>query len=354
MDAGRLLGLAAAAILLSGCGTLGFERPGRAAPALAAGSNAAPVAAPPLLTPISQTSQPRAFGTMAPVPNPPEPGARRAAASARPATPPPVPATRRTAAAESAIEGRNAISIANAQARETSRADAFVGGMQIFSYAPGRVFEVWTAPLRVTTLTLGPGETITAKAAGDTVRWQIGETTSGSGPQRRAHVLIKPLERNLETNLVLTTNQRVYLVQLKSGPPESFNAAVAWDLGVLAPPATPAIAAAGGPMADPLVTPTGPLDAHFRIAPQGRRPRWSPTSVMTDGIRTFIAFPPELQADEAPALFVIAANGQSQMVNYRQQGGLMVVDRVFDRAELRLGDRRPQVVRITRVAGGRT
>lgn len=353
MDAGRLLALAAAAMLLSGCGTLGFDRLGHGAPASSATAASAPMPPQPLLVRASQTSEPRAFGTMAPIPNPPDPRGRRAAPPARPAPPPATGAGTATRAAP-AVEGRNAISLANAQARETSRSDAFVGGMQIFSYAPGRVFEVWTAPLRVTTLTLGPGETVTAKAAGDTVRWQIGETTSGSGPQQRAHVLIKPLEKNLETNLVLTTNQRVYLVQLKSGAPESFNAAVAWDLGVLAPPATPAVAAAAEPVADPLVAPAGPLDARFRIAPQGRRPRWSPTSVMTDGVRTFIAFPPELQADEAPALFVIAPDGESQMVNYRQQRGLMVVDRVFDRAELRLGDRRPQVVRITRLARGRT
>ena len=40
-------------------------------------------------------------------------------------------------------------------------------------------------------------------------------------------------------------------------------------------------------------------------------------------------------------------------INYRQQGGLFVVDRVFDRAELRLGDRRPQIVRIQRLSGER-
>jgi type IV secretion system protein VirB9 len=354
MDPRRLIGLAAAAVLLSGCGTLGLDRPGEPlASAAARPTRATAAAPPPLLAPISQTTAPRDFGTMAPIPNPPERGA-----SPAPRAPQPVRAqqarTQPPAPTAPTLEGRSAISVANAQARDTSRSDAFVGGMQIFSYAPGRVFEVWTAPLRVTTLTLGPGESVTAKAAGDTVRWQIGETTSGSGPQQRAHVLIKPLERNLETNLVLTTNQRVYLVQLKSGPPESFNAAVAWDLGVLQPPAIPSLAAADEPVADPLVTPAGPLDAHYRIAAQGRRPRWIPTSVMTDGVRTFIAFPPELQADEAPALFVIAADGQSQMVNYRQQGGLMVVDRVFDRAELRLGDKRPQVVRITRMTGGRT
>lgn len=38
----------------------------------------------------------------------------------------------------------------------------------------------------------------------------------------------------------------------------------------------------------------------------------------------------------------------------REQFGLYVVDRLFDRAELRLGGRRPQVVRILRLPEGRS
>jgi len=248
--------------------------------------------------------------------------------------------------------GRAAIAIANQAARAPSRADGFVGGVQIFAWSPGRVFEIWTAPLRVTTLTLGEGEALISKAAGDTVRWQIGEVASGSGAARRTHVLLKPLERGLETNLVLTTNRRVYLLDLKSGPADAFNAAIAWD------EVAPAGSGAGpeadvddpkGP--DPLVTPQGPLDARYRIEPQGRRARWTPSSVFNDGLRTFIAFDADLQVDEAPVLFVLTPDGEAQLVNYRQQGGLFVVDRLFDRAELRLGDRRPQVVRIHRLAG---
>ncbi|MEN5168709.1 TrbG/VirB9 family P-type conjugative transfer protein [Brevundimonas pondensis] len=244
--------------------------------------------------------------------------------------------------------GRAAIAMANQAARSPSRADGFVGGVQIFAWSPGRVFEVWTAPLRVTTLTLGEGETLVSKAAGDTIRWQIGEVASGSGAARRTHVLLKPLERGLETNLVLTTDRRVYLLDLKSGAADAFNAAIAWD--------EPETSAAGAIVeepkgADPLVTPQGPLDARYRIEPQGRRARWTPSSVFNDGTRTFIAFDADLQVDEAPVLFVLTPGGEAQMVNYRQQGGLFVVDRLFDRAELRLGDRRPQVVRIHRLAG---
>lgn len=326
MDAGRYLS-GAAALLLAGCAT------------------GEPAARPAQTPPPAASAAPSSAGqaTMAPIPNPPERRAR-AGHSVVTADPPPV----RPGALQA---GRMAIAEANRRSREPSRADAFVGGLQIFDYAPGRVYEVWTAPFRVTTLTLGLGETITAKAAGDTVRWQIGEAASGAGAQQRAHVMVKPLEAGLETNLVLTTSQRVYLVQLRSGPPESFNAAVAWDLGVLA--ASEVGSAAAAPAApDPLVRPEGPLGQGFEIKSRGRRPRWTPTAVMTDGVRTFIAFPPELRATEAPALFVIAADGGAEMVNYRQQGGLMVVDRVLDRAELRMGGRRASVVRIERVRGG--
>lgn len=251
------------------------------------------------------------------------------------------------------VSGRRAIAAANVEARAASEADAFVGGVQVFAWSPGRVYEVWTAPLRVTTLTLGPGETLVSKAAGDTVRWQLGETTSGEGAGQRTHVLLKPLQRGLETNLVLTTSRRVYFLDLKSGGADGFNAAIAWDTAALESPPPLAVErdVTEVRVSDSVATPDGPLDARYRIEPQGRRARWTPVSVFNDGRRTFIAFDPDLQIDEAPALFVLAPDGEAQMVNYRQSGGLFIVDRVFDRAELRLGDRRPQIVRIRRLQG---
>jgi type IV secretion system protein TrbG len=252
------------------------------------------------------------------------------------------------------LTGRRAIAAANDAARAASVSDGFVGGVQVFAWAPGRVFEIWTAPLRVTTLTLGPGETLVTKAAGDTVRWQIGEAVSGEGAARRVHVMLKPLERGLETNLVLTTNRRVYLIELRSGAPDAFNAAVAWDALDMAAGAEATIEADPAPSiaSDPIAIGQGPFDARYRIDPRGRRPRWTPTSAFNDGVRTYITFDPDMQVDEAPALFVVSAEGEPQLVNYRQIGGLFIVDRIFDRAELTLGDRRPQIVRIERLGGG--
>jgi len=337
MDPRRLLkstpALAAAALLIAGCAAWSGETELR------------PVAGA-ALEPAAALDHPDAAAEEAPL----EP-----AASADSDTAVPYLAASKSEVAEGSSSGapvsvgRAAIAVANQAARAPSRGDSFVGGMQIFAWSPGRVFEIWAAPLRVTTLTLGEGETLVSKAAGDTVRWQIGETRSGAGAMERTHVLLKPLERGLETNLVLTTNHRVYLLHLKSGSAEAFNAAIGWEYAAdAANDGTKAGAEDQSPIT-PSLEPQGPIDAGYRIEPQGRRPRWTPSSVFNDGVRTFILFGAELQVDEAPGLFVLTPGGEAQIVNYRQQGGLFIVDRVFDRAELRLGDRRPQIVRIRRL-----
>lgn len=353
MDPRRLLILTIAGLGLTGCAVLRDPAPALGPAIVLSSYPVPPAAAPhPLETAAFAVSEGAFEETRA------VDGAEAEPANSGPvpyetvvAIPSSAPAARAETATPAA-SGRRAIAAANLEARTASQSDAFVGGVQVFGWSPGRVYEVWTAPLRVTTLTLGAGETLVSKAAGDTVRWQIGETTSGEGAGQRTHVLLKPLQRGLETNLVLTTNRRVYLLDLRSGAADGFNAAIAWDVGAMDEPASPLLEDPGDlRVPDPVATPEGPLDARYRIEPQGRRARWTPVSVFNDGLRTFIAFDPDLHIDEAPALFVIAPDGEAQMVNYRQAGGLFIVDRVFDRAELRLGDRRPQVVRIRRLQG---
>ncbi len=94
------------------------------------------------------------------------------------------------------------------------------------------------------------------------------------------------------------------------------------------------------------------LKAHgpeaYRIRTGWRKPEWTPVSVHDDGRQTFITFPDSLGTTEAPPLFVMGENGEAQLTNWRKQGSVYVVDRLFDRAELRLGGDNPRVVRIER------
>ena len=56
---------------------------------------------------------------------------------------------------------------------------------------------------------------------------------------------------------------------------------------------------------------------------------------------------PGKAAADMPPLFIITGEG-AEITNYRVQGRRMIVDRIFDRAELRLGVRAPVIVRIDR------
>lgn len=290
--------------------------------------------------PIAAVPTPAALTTLDPVaPEPPEP---TQVDTSRPYLETPE-------REEPVVTGREALAAANAAARAPSRSSAFVGGMQVFDWAPGRVYEIWTAPLRVTTLTLPPGETVTALAAGDTVRWQIAQSASGDATSAgRSHVLIKPLETGLETNLVLTTLSRVYLLHLRSGrAADGFNTAVTWYLP------TEGRSTNSEALSRAALTPAGPegpVHADYRIEPRGRAPAWTPVSVFDDGVRTFVVLPPAARRTETPVLFVLSANGEPEVANGRQVDGLIIVDRLFERAELRRGDRRPEVVRLTREA----
>jgi len=63
---------------------------------------------------------------------------------------------------------------------------------------------------------LQPGEAVKSVTVGDAVRWQITPAEQGAGESLITHVIIKPTDVGLITNMVITTNRRAYVVKLKS------------------------------------------------------------------------------------------------------------------------------------------
>lgn len=237
------------------------------------------------------------------------------------------------------------IGAATAAATLEPTRQSFVNAGAVFPFAPGAVYHVYAAPERVTDISLQPGETLSAVASGDTARWVIGDTTSGTGTGKRVHILVKPFSSGLSTNLVVTTDRRTYHVALSSRPGAAM-AAVEWsypqdELIAL----KRAAAEAEAPVASGLQL----EQMHFGYAVSGDRPPWRPLRAFDDGRQTFIEFPASLEVGEAPPLFLVDGKGAAQLVNYRVRGRFYIVDRLFDAAELRLGTRHQQVVRINRL-----
>lgn len=224
---------------------------------------------------------------------------------------------------------------------------AYLNAVQVYPYADGSIYHVFTAPGQVTDIALQPGEVLGAVAAGDTVRWVIGDTTSGSGDSKRTHVLAKPFTRELATNLVITTDRRTYHLALTSTARTAM-AAVSWTYPqdqLLALKAAAEAAAARQPVATGLQ-----IDQlRFDYVITGDQPAWRPLRAFDDGRQTYIEFPESLAVGEAPPLFLVNAKGTASLVNYRVQGRFYVVDRLFDAAELRLGLKHQDIVRISHV-----
>jgi type IV secretion system protein VirB9 len=249
-------------------------------------------------------------------------------------------------AAPAAAQPTATVAAANKAAlREPSNA-GFLGAVQVYPYGEGALYRLYAAPGRVTDIALQPGEAIISVAAGDTARWTVGDTTSGSGEGKRTHVLVKPFAAGLRTNLVITTDRRAYHLELESRASGAM-AALSWSYPqdeMIALRRQQDAAAAAAPIASGLAIER--LD--FRYAITGDKPAWRPLRAFDDGRQTYIEFAPSIAVGEAPPLFVVGEDGEAALVNYRVAGRYYVVDRLFGAAELRLGGKKQQVVRISR------
>lgn len=244
------------------------------------------------------------------------------------------------------------VSRANQEARVPPSREGYVNAIQVWPYSEGALYQVYTSPGRVTAIALQEGEELVAVSAGDTVRWIVGDTSSGSGASLRVNVLVKPTRIGLKTNMVVATNRRTYMIELSSTP-QAWMASVSWDypkdrMLALQRQSRDAQAAA-------------PVDAglsleslRFRYAINGDSPSWKPLRVFDDGRRVYIQFPGGIAQGELPPLFVIGPQGDGQLVNYRFRSPYYVVDRLFGAAELRLGGNqggKAETVRIERTDG---
>jgi type IV secretion system protein VirB9 len=212
-------------------------------------------------------------------------------------------------------------------------------GEMLFTYSPGGIFEVETAVFHETALELQPGETLTGRelpTAGDTARWTIASTRSGAPPNESTVLIVKPLEADLETNMTITTNRRLYTVILKSSD-HTYMPFVGWLYpSDAARELAEASAAAKKTAEESEALTVAPDQLNFNCTITGAQVVWRPLRAYDDGSKTYLQMSPEMQSYEAPAIFVMEGK-TPLLVNYRVKRSIYIVDRLFDRAQLRVG-----------------
>lgn len=236
---------------------------------------------------------------------------------------------------------------ANAKAMKEPVKAGYVNAIQVYPYSTGALYRLYAAVNQVSDVALQPGEKLVSVSTGDTVRWIVGDTTSGEGSLAQVHILVKPIAADLATNMVVTTERRTYHLELQSTE-TTYMSSLSWtypadDLiaihkkneGLVG---TDAIAVEGAETFDN-------LNFRYRIEGNGE---FAPARIFDDGSKVYIQFPSSLPQGEAPPLFVQGSGGKPTLVNYRVKGNTYIVDRLFAVAELRLGAKPQSVIRIIR------
>jgi type IV secretion system protein VirB9 len=213
--------------------------------------------------------------------------------------------------------------------------------------------------LRACVVELEAGEILVNEPiAGDQARWIIDQAKTG--PQgANALVVVKPKACDITTNLVLSTDRRIYDLDLDSpacnerstNPKRSYVRHVRFYY----PDADTAAAAPAGdgrPVAqrDRTATPavnaarsaTRATNRDYRIVRKRRGPLglfgkkpldfpWQPAAIVDDGAHVYITLPIRALYDAAPVLYALEDDGSRTLVNYAVRANAYVTDRTFRR-----------------------
>ncbi len=201
------------------------------------------------------------------------------------------------------------------------------------------------AALRICLIELQAGETIVGiPPRGDTERWRIQTATWGPNGTHPV-VVVKPLNCDLTTNLVILTNKHLYDLTLDAPPcpgPEQADIPIAsytrrltfyypdeelavWEQQI---PLTPAV---GGERRA-----WESLHYGYRWTKDKGFP-WTPAVVFDDGAHLYVKIPTRATHAVAPVLFAVDTDGVTSLLNYTIRNGFYITDRVVNRAALVLG-----------------
>ena len=237
-------------------------------------------------------------------------------------------------------------------------------GKVVYIYGQGMPVLV-CAPLRVCAIELQSGEHLQSQPQiGDSRRWEITPVLSGSGLDETPIIIVKPIEAGLETDLIVPTDKRTYVVRLVSDPTR-FVSRLAFQYPDEDRAKWVAFAARQDEArrnAEAIAEERREKDRKDGVVPMANNTvdrlyldyklsgdeHLRPDHVFDDGQHTYLIYPNDGRFRELPTLLLVV-NGKTELVNFRVDGSRYIVDRLFDKAILVVGVGKKQTrVTITR------
>ena len=234
------------------------------------------------------------------------------------------------------IAGMREADPSNTPAIQPAALAALKGVECVFPYLPDNIYQIYLQPGFVTDIRLPKGEKLKYVGAGDTSRWLIDNATNGAAGSRVTHVFIKPVQEDVTTNLIINTDKRTYNLMLISG--KVYNPMVSWII-------PKSVEQKRYEETEREYGIINPKDMDFRYKVSNTKYAWSPQVVFNSASKTYLKMKPEIVNSEMPAFFIVDDDKKNRLVGYRFVKGYMVIDRLFDKAVLVLGQKKVEITR---------
>ena len=190
-----------------------------------------------------------------------------------------------------------------------------------FTYDEHQVYKLPTYLRYITAIEFPAGESIESVQIGDSASWEIVRLDRGNV------LTIKPVIEGAYTNMNVYTSSRAYSFELRSGETGAGSNNPSYRVNFRYPGEEAAERRSAAKAY------SRPKDYDYFAAGEARGFR--PTRVYDDGQRTYFVFDPDAPR---PAIFAANAEGRETIVNTRQEGQVVVVERTSPYWTLRLGD----------------
>lgn len=212
------------------------------------------------------------------------------------------------------------------------------GARTIYSFRENDIYEISVSPGMVTDVALDPGEILTsAPQSGDIIGWSVMPIQSGggAGAPSQTHLIIKALDPEIETNLIVATDRRTYHMRLRSGDLHMPSVSFVFQESAQITDDFKSYEKRNRAQKDSSDSGIKVKNTDYEI--RGRDVSWKPILAYDDGKKVYIRMPQDLSVMEAPTLYAINEEDELEQVNYRLKDNEYVVERLFARAELRAG-----------------
>jgi len=204
--------------------------------------------------------------------------------------------------------------------------------------------KVQAVPLKISMVKLEGGEKIMSLSAGDTQRWIIQKAFARKSGQTIPVIELKPIQHDISTNMIITTNRRIYHLKLESlpeGSTDSFDRQTSFYY----PKDTNFETVGNKPDIERSETKTiknKSVNTDYSVQKGKHGFPWEPESVWDDGAHTYIKIPDNVSSQVYPVFYGVNDVGERHVINttFNPKTNILTTDRVIKKGVFTLREKK--------------